>query len=72
MVKFKEWLNTYDELHACVIGIGQGFFFWQKHLPLTKKMENERHYYEQGKIVGIVLVALFLIGFIKLIQCVII
>ena len=53
MIPINELFSTSDEVHAYLIGMSHGFFFWQKHPPLT--IEDERHYYEQGKIAGMFL-----------------
>lgn len=60
-IPLKELFNHPDEVHAYLIGVGHGFFFWQKHhwMP-TKLLEEERHYYEQGKIAGFVLFGVFM------------
>ena len=53
-------LNNYEEIHAFVIGISHGFFFFQKHPPLTEKQKSEQHYYEQGKILGFIFFGVFI------------
>ena len=61
MINLKELFNDPDELHAYLIGISHGFFVWQKHeCPEKYKTEHdELHYYEQGKILGMIFLGLF-------------
>ena len=58
MIPINELFNDPDEWHIWLIGVSHGFFFWQKHPPLT--IENERHYYEQGKIAGMMVFGVFM------------
>ena len=53
MIPITELFSDPDgrEWHAFLIGIGHGFFFWQKH---TCPDKDEEHYYEQGKIGGFI------------------
>ena len=66
-IPFKELFSTSDEVHAYLIGISHGFFFWQKHPPLTKKQKKEQHYYEQGKILGFIFFGVFVACLVKVI-----
>jgi len=59
-IPLKELFSTSEEVHAYLIGISQGFFFFQKHPPLIKEIEGERHYYEQGKILGFIFFGVFM------------
>ena len=55
MIPNNELFNDPDEIHAFLVGVAHGFFFWQKHPVLTEKQKSEQHYYEQGKILGVFL-----------------
>jgi len=62
-----EFISSYEELHAVVIGIGAGFFFWkeQKLSQTTWDLiQSERHYYEGGGIFGGFLFLGAMLGFI--------
>ena len=70
-IPLKELFSTSEEIHAFIVGISHGWFFWQKHPPLTKKMKKERHYYGIGKIVGMMLLVLFQVGICWLVKVIV-
>jgi len=55
MIPINELFSEPAEQHAWLVGMSHGFFFWQKHPPLTEEQKDEQHYYEQGKIAGMFL-----------------
>ena len=59
LIPIEEFLSTIEEIHAFIIGIGHGFFWWQRH-SCPEKYKNEDHYYEQGKIAGMMVFGVFM------------
>lgn len=66
-----EFMNTYEELHAFIIGWGQGVSFWCKRAPMPMEykspLEEEYHYYAFGYGVGILTLMFGVVGAIKLV-----
>lgn len=60
MIPITEILSTSEEIHAFVVGVSHGWFFWQKHQLITESMWGERHYYGIGKIFGMVFFGVFM------------
>jgi len=66
----KEFLNTYQEFHALVLGLCAVLCpFPSKYKPsddLVKQIQDEFHYYQTGRAIGIIL-WIVIAGIIKLV-----
>lgn len=56
-IKLSEFMNTAEELHAWVIGLGELFppwppFYKRMTRARRKELDQERHYYILGRICG--------------------
>ena len=58
-INLKEFLSTYQEWHALVLGLfGVLCPFPSKHKPsdeLVEQIQDEYHYYQFGRAIGIIL-----------------
>jgi len=58
-INFKEFLSTYQEWHALVFGLCASLCpFPSKYKPsdeLVKQIQDENHYYQTGRVLGIIL-----------------
>ena len=65
------FLNTPEEWHTLVIGLGDGYCPWQKRYKPTRKMisiiRKEIHYYNTGVAVGFALLIFSIAGAVALV-----
>jgi hypothetical protein len=69
-IKLKEFMNTAEELHAWVIGVGELFPPWPAiYKRMTRKrrkeLDQERHYYVLGRITGFVIWILIIVAIVE-------
>jgi len=69
--RIKTFMNTPDEWHTTVIGIGEGFCPWQPRYEPGEDVENmikkEYHYYIFGTAVGFACLIFALAGAVALV-----
>jgi len=65
MIPINELLNDPLEVHALIVGISHGWFFWRKY-DCPDEFKDEEHYYGIGKIFGMIFLGLFqvLVGYL--------
>ena len=66
-----EFMNTYQEWHAFVEGVSEGFCPWdfkfEPNAELKKDIEDEHHYYVFGIVIGFAAFIFAIAGAIRLV-----
>lgn len=62
-----QFLSDYDEIHAFVIGVADGFLFWQKR-DIPEAASEEYHYYRSAMVLGFMLFCLFITGLVLILR----
>ena len=67
-ILFYTFMNTWEEWHAFVEGISDGFCLWQSRHDLVdrllKDLEGEHHYYAFGRSVGFAGIIILISGMV--------
>ena len=69
----RQFLSTYQEWHALVIGFSEAFAPWPPRHPLTtgedlKVIQDEHHYYLFGRALGMLALAGLLVAIVNAIK----
>lgn len=61
---WQTFLDTHQEWHALVEGLGDGFCFLSYNL--VESLSKERHYYKTGRAIGFALLLAYIAGIVAL------
>ena len=70
-IGLEEFMNTPQERHAFMEGIGDGFCPWENRYKPTKQLEadirREHHYYTAGTVIGFATLIFSIAGAVRLV-----